>query len=416
MSHELRTPLNAVLGYAELLDLGVAGAMSAVQRQQIGRIASSGRHLLRLVNEILDLAKVEAGRLTVSREPRSAAELVDAAIVLSQPLAEAHGLTLAAEPVAARVQFIGDHDRVLQILTNLLSNAVKFTKPGGDIRVETAVEKNVSTSRHLHGPGPWLVIRVRDSGIGIPKAQLDSIFAPFQQGEGGHTRRSDGTGLGLTISRRLARLMRGDVLVESTSEQGSTFALYLPGTDASEESAPATVGDAPQPAPIQEQMRGLGNIGDGLLREVDTILDAFVTRLRREPSMPAAATLKHTQLVDHLGCFLADIAAALVTLEESGGAPSTLLVDSADIQRVISDRHGLQRARLGWTADALAREAEILREEVEHGIRRCFHDAASAPQVEEALNVVRRFLEQGADVTRRALERAGHQKRRRGAD
>ena len=211
--------------------------------------------------------------------------------------------------------------------------------------------------------------------------------------------------------------MRGDVVIESSSESGSTFALYLPATEASEVSGmPPGMAPARQPTATEDQMRGLGNIGDGMLREVDTILDAFAARLRREPLMPAAATLKHTQLVDHFGCLLADIASALVTLEESGGAPSTLLVDSADIQRVVSDRHGLQRARLGWTTEAFAREADILREEVERGIRRCFHDAASAPQIEEALTVVRRFLEQSADVSRRALERARHQKRRRGAD
>ena len=111
---------------------------------------------------------------------------------------------------------------------------------------------------------------------------------------------------------------------------------------------------------------------------------------------------------------LADIASALITLDESRGAPSSLLLDSADIQRFVADRHGLQRARLGWSAEALAREAEVLRAEVERSVRRCFSDPKFAPQVEEALGVMRRYLEQGAETSRRALDRVTHRDRRAG--
>ncbi|HUQ46301.1 MAG TPA: ATP-binding protein [Gemmatimonadaceae bacterium] len=415
MSHELRTPLNAVLGYAELLDLGVAGTLSAEQRQQVGRISASGRHLLGLVNEILDLAKVEAGRMSVQQVPTSVAEVVEAAIVLSQPQAEARGLTLSAPSEVPRaLQLLGDHDRVLQILANLLSNAVKFTDPGGDIRIEVAEEADHAATRHRHGEGPWVVIRVRDSGIGIGPSQLDSIFAPFVQAEAGHTRRSDGTGLGLTISRRLARLMHGDVTVESTVGEGSIFTLSLPAV------APGTraAGEQPVPSPNEEtaraaRTRGLAEIGDSLMHEMEAILDAFVAQLRREPLMPAAPTLRYSQLVDHSGALLADVASALITLDESHGAPSALLLDSADIQRFIADRHGLQRARLGWTSAALAREGEVLCTEIERSVRRCFGDPRYAAQVDEALGVICRYLEQGAETSRRALERALHQSARR---
>jgi hypothetical protein len=151
---------------------------------------------------------------------------------------------------------------------------------------------------------------------------------------------------------------------------------------------------------------GLAAVGDSLMHEIEHILDAFVARLRAEPSMPAAPTLKYSQLADHVGAMLADIASALVTLEDSAGTPTLLLADTAALQRFIADRHGAQRARLGWTAEALARESVLIQEEVERAIRRCFTDPSCTPQVDEALGVVNRYLEQSADAARRALERA----------
>jgi hypothetical protein len=145
---------------------------------------------------------------------------------------------------------------------------------------------------------------------------------------------------------------------------------------------------------------------------METILDGFVAQLRHEPLMPAAPTLRYSQLVDHTGAMLADVASALITLDESRGAPSSLLLDSADIQRFIADRHGLQRARLGWTVDALVREAEILRLEVERSVRRCFSDPKFAPQVDEALGVIHRYVEQALETSRRALDRVAHRGRR----
>ena len=413
MSHELRTPLNAVLGYAELLDLGVVGTLTPEQRQQIGRITASGRHLLGLVNEILDLAKVEAGRMSVARVPTSVAEVVEAAVVLAQPQAEARGLRLQAPvDVPRALQFVGDYDRVLQILANLLSNAVKFTEPGGEIGIEVGESATAERSWHLHGEGPWITIGVRDTGIGVAEDQLESIFSPFVQAEGGHTRRSDGTGLGLTISRRLARLMRGEVVVASAPGAGSTFTLWLPaaapGASAEDAPAPSAPGDA-----AASRTRGLAEVGDSLMHEMESILDAFVAQLRHEPLMPAAPTLRYSQLVDHTGAMLADVAAALVTLDESRGAPSALLLDSADIQRFVADRHGLQRARLGWTTEALAREHEILQAEIERAVRRCFSDPKCARQVDESLGVIRRYLEQSSETSRRALERMSQHSRRR---
>ena len=156
MSHELRTPLNAVIGYAELLDLGLGGALTTEQRQQVGRIVASGRHVLGLVNEILDLAKVDAGRLAVDRVPTSVAEVLEAAIVLAQPQADARGLKLIVPEDPPRdLRFVGDRERVLQILANLLSNAVKFTEPGGSVRIDL-VDEDPPRSRHLVAATSWI--------------------------------------------------------------------------------------------------------------------------------------------------------------------------------------------------------------------------------------------------------------------
>ncbi|HKH93333.1 MAG TPA: ATP-binding protein, partial [Gemmatimonadaceae bacterium] len=367
-----------------------------------------GRHLLGLVNEILDLAKVEAGRLSVEHLPTSAAEVVDAGLVLAQPQAEARGLTLEApSDVSLDLRFVGDRERALQIIANLLSNAVKFTEPGGTIRVEVDGDAKPPESRHLMASMRWVALRVRDTGIGITHEHIDRIFSPFVQAEQGHTRRSDGTGLGLTISRRLARMMRGDVTVSSEPGQGSVFTLWLPAAEERPEPAPHGE-EAPAPATraLAARTRGLAAVGDSLMHEIEHILDAFVARLRAEPTMPAAPTLKYSQLADHVGAMLADIASALVILEDSAGTPTMLLADTADLQRFISDRHGAQRARLGWTLDALARENAVLEEEVERAIRRCFTDPSCAPQVEEALGVAKRYLEQSADNSRRSLDRA----------
>jgi len=404
MSHELRTPLNAVIGYAELLDLGVAGTLSPEQRQQVGRIVASSRHLLGLVSEILDLAKVDAGRLSVERVPTSVAEIVDAAIVLAQPQAEARGLTLVVPSHLPRdVQFTGDRERTLQILVNLLSNAVKFTEPGGTVRLDVVQGEQPPDSKHLIAAPHWMALRVTDTGIGIHPDNIERIFSPFVQGDRGHTRRTDGTGLGLTISRRLARLMHGDVVVESVLGNGSTFTLWLPAAD--EQRVEGAQADAEPTSALSARTHGLRAVGDALMHEIEHIIDAFVARVRREPSMPAASKLKYSQLADHVGAMLADIASALVTLEDSDGAPTMLLSDAADLQRFIADRHGVQRARLGWTPEALARQHVVLKEETERAIRRRFTDAAFSAQVDEAVRVVDRYLEQGAETSRRALER-----------
>ncbi|HET6762028.1 MAG TPA: ATP-binding protein, partial [Longimicrobiaceae bacterium] len=229
MSHELRTPINAILGYSELLEMGIAGAVNEAQRAQLLRVRTSGQHLLRLINEILDIAKIESGRMTVERSVGNAGEAVIEAVSLVEPQAVERGLTL--ENHCRRTvdeRYTGDPDRVRQVLVNLLSNAVKFSDPGSTVTIACGSTATPHQDAELAGEGPWACIRVEDQGIGIAPEELEAVFQPFVQAEAGYTRTKSGTGLGLTISRRLARLMGGDLTVRSELGKGSCFTLWLP--------------------------------------------------------------------------------------------------------------------------------------------------------------------------------------------
>lgn len=403
MSHELRTPLNAVIGYAELLDLGIAGSLTTEQRHQLARIRTSGRHLLGLVNEVLDLAKVEAGRLSVNIGLARAGDVADAALSLVQTRADEKGIRFVGQCTGdGDAVFEADEDRVRQILVNLLSNAVKFTEPGGEVALECGTAAHPDAEARVHSCPKWVYLRVRDTGVGIPVDQLPLIFDPFVQGETGHTRSSDGSGLGLTISRRLARLMGGDVTVRSTPGNGSVFTLWLPGgTLQSEAGQPewrSSTGDGPR-------LRGLADLGELLLREVEAVLEALTVRIREEDTIPGAKTLMFSQLADHYSSFLADVGSMLVTVEEGGGMPSSLIADGTEIQRFVSEKHGAQRARLGWSIENIRREYAILRDEIGRVIRR---RARAIPDsaVDEGLVIIDRLLDQSEEASIRAFLRA----------
>ena len=235
MSHELRTPLNAVLGYVDLLGLELAGPLTTQQRGYLDRVTGSAKHLLGLINEVLDLARVEAGQMTVALQPTVVRPEVLGATTLVVPQAERKGLTVTVDPTeAGETRVLADPDRLRQVLVNLLGNAVKFTESGGRVTVRV---KSMPSGGPPTGAGgrPFACITVEDTGVGIPSDRLDAVFEPFIQVEGCdgprttvYTRRHGGTGLGLTIARRLARLMGGDLTAESTVGVGSTFALWLP--------------------------------------------------------------------------------------------------------------------------------------------------------------------------------------------
>ena len=213
MSHELRTPLNAIIGYQALLDEGISGELNDAQRAQLQRIRASANHLLGLIDEVLTFSRLDAGKELVQQEEVDVRSVVSSALFMIKPLADDKGLTLRDETRDGRL--ITDAGKVRQILLNLLSNAVKFTDRG---------EITVRSRRD----GGSLTISVIDPGIGIAPENIENVFDPFWQVEQRSTRRAGGTGLGLSVSRSLARLLGGDVTVQSAPNQGSTFSLVLP--------------------------------------------------------------------------------------------------------------------------------------------------------------------------------------------
>jgi len=217
MSHELRTPLNAIGGYVQLIELGIHGPVTDAQRTALDRVNRSQRHLLRLINDILNTARIEAGRVEYLLEDVPLADVVASVIPMVEPQMLAAGLTLESsvgEGIVARA----DREKAQQVLINLLSNAMKFTLRGG--RVEIAADYDDARS--------MVRLMVTDSGIGIPAASMNGIFEPFVQVEVERAYRREGTGLGLAISRDLARAMGGDLTVESEPGVGSTFVFELP--------------------------------------------------------------------------------------------------------------------------------------------------------------------------------------------
>jgi signal transduction histidine kinase len=229
MSHEIRTPINAILGYTDLLLMGLEGPVTEGQQAQLSRIRFSSQHLTGLVDQLLDFARIEAGTLRVERRAALASEAVATALSVLAPQADARGITLSAE-CDGDARYTGDPQRVDQIVLNLVSNAIKFTEPGGQARLGCSVREGGFAAGD--GAGAWVCLRVEDTGIGIAPEQLERIFEPFVQVESGYTRRHEGAGLGLAISRRFARWMGGDLTVESTPGAGSTFTLWLPAAPA----------------------------------------------------------------------------------------------------------------------------------------------------------------------------------------
>jgi PAS domain S-box-containing protein len=216
MSHELRTPLNAILGFAQLLELE---ELTEEQRENLHYILSAARHLLELINEVLDIASIEAGRLTLSLEPVAVADVVAETVSLIRPLADQHQVLLVSPPVSCRVHVLGDRQRLKQILLNLLSNAVKYNRQGGTVQVECG-----------DGAEGRLRVAVADTGPGIAPESIDQLFVPFER-LGGEETGIEGAGLGLPLSKRLAEAMGGTLEVATTPGQGSRFWVELPAAE-----------------------------------------------------------------------------------------------------------------------------------------------------------------------------------------
>ena len=216
MSHELRTPLNGIIGFSEFLIDEKAGALNGQQKEFLTDVLASGRHLLRLINDVLDLSKIEAGKMELAPESFNLVAAVDEVCAVVSPIAQAKAISLLRQVSEEAVTVTLDRHRFMQILYNLLSNALKFTNAGGQVSLSLDREDDV------------LRLQVRDTGIGICTADLPKLFFEFQQLESGSGRRHDGTGLGLVLTKRLAELHGGSIRAESEVGKGSLFTVKLP--------------------------------------------------------------------------------------------------------------------------------------------------------------------------------------------
>lgn len=236
MSHELRTPMNAILGFAQLLQRDRRNPLSVDQKEKLAYVLQGGEHLLRLIDDILDLSRIEAGRVMISTEPVGLEEVLNEVRQTLAPMASRAGIELSVQPSPEALQVVADRTRLIQVLINFGSNAIKYGKAGGStqIRIEMRPEQR-------------LRLLVRDDGIGIPLEKQDKIFQPFQRA-GQEAGPIEGTGIGLSISKRLAELMSGGVGFQSAPGAGSEFWIELAvhRQGASEGPRPAPVGHAPR--------------------------------------------------------------------------------------------------------------------------------------------------------------------------
>jgi signal transduction histidine kinase len=219
MSHELRTPLNAIIGLTEMMVTNAARFGTEKAQEPLQRVNRAGTHLLGLINQILDLSKIEAGRLELTSQTVQLASLIDEVIETARQLAEQNKNRLAVEAQENLGTLTVDPMRLRQILLNLLSNACKFTKQG-DVKLR---------ARRVRNGRDWIELAVADSGIGMTPEQQAKLFQEFTQADSSTAQRFGGTGLGLAITRKLARIMGGDVTVTSEPGKGSVFTVRLPG-------------------------------------------------------------------------------------------------------------------------------------------------------------------------------------------
>ncbi|HEU4882357.1 MAG TPA: GAF domain-containing sensor histidine kinase [Longimicrobium sp.] len=219
LSHDLRSPLNAIDSYSELIEMEILGPVSDRQREALGRIRMSGRHLLAVLENVLEMTRLSVGVVRIHATCVCASKVIEEAVLMVSPSATNRNQSLVTSDVA-EMTLDADADRLRQVLVNLLGNAIKYTQPGGDIRVSTSARD----SGGLH----WGTIMIADTGPGIPAEKLAAIFQPYYRLPGAETDAPEGIGLGLAISRELIRKMGGDIEVESELGRGSVFIVRLP--------------------------------------------------------------------------------------------------------------------------------------------------------------------------------------------
>ena len=216
VSHELRTPLNAIIGFSEVLGERLFGELNEKQAEYTEDILSSGRHLLSLINDILDLSKIEAGRMELEVTTFHMPDAIENALLLIRERASRHGIKLERIIDDRLGDFTGDERKVKQVLVNLLANAVKFTPEGGRIKVEARLGDSA------------LIVSVTDTGMGIATEDQEAIFEEFRQASGNYAQKREGTGLGLSLTRKFVEMHGGKIWVESELGKGSTFTFTLP--------------------------------------------------------------------------------------------------------------------------------------------------------------------------------------------
>jgi signal transduction histidine kinase len=221
MSHELRTPLNAIIGFSEVLSEQMFGEVNEKQLEYLKDIHSSGHHLLSLINDILDLSKIEAGRMELELSGFDLQLLLENTLTLVRERATRHGLTLTLDVDDGIDEWVADQRKVKQVVINLLSNAVKFTPPGGSVTLRA---RRVGQANGADA----VEVAVIDTGVGIAPAEQSLVFEEFRQASGDYLRKSEGTGLGLSLAKRFVELHGGAMRVESEVGKGSTFAFILP--------------------------------------------------------------------------------------------------------------------------------------------------------------------------------------------
>jgi signal transduction histidine kinase/DNA-binding response OmpR family regulator len=406
MSHELRTPLNSIIGFTELLQDEAAKVLTARQREFLDDVLGSGRHLLALINDILDLSKIEAGQMDLDRQPVAPAAVMDDACQLMQPAVQKKPLILKRRPDAAR-EVLADRSKLLQVLLNLLSNAVKFSPPG------TIVEVGSELQPGSNGGADHVRFWVRDQGIGVDSALRQRLFQPFTQGENPLTKKHQGTGLGLAICKRLVEQHVGVIGMESAVGEGSTFWFTMPattGTGAADELTDVT---AP---PL------LARMADGRARRVLVIDDdpAVGTLLRglleRAGYVVAVAetareglTMARQQLPDALVVDLClPDASGISVIEELGKDPRTrgrpiLVLTGQDLPEA-------DRARLRPQVTAIARKGDVLRTELLAKLDAALHPkdgSGSSPSKGRILVVDDHDLNR--ELVRSILERRGYE-------
>ncbi|RZJ06937.1 MAG: response regulator, partial [Rubrivivax sp.] len=279
MSHELRTPLNAVIGFADLLNMSTQPVDPARQREWLQHIASSGRHLLKMINDVLDLSKIEAGKMDFHPEPVDLPAVVDDVMATVAVLAEQRGLQLKSAIAPELRDLVLDPARLKQVLLNYLSNAIKFTPAGGRVELRMVSE----------GPRLWR-LEVEDSGIGIAPDRIGQLFVEFQQLDDGLTKRHQGTGLGLALTRRLVEAQDGRVGVYSEPGQGSCFYAVLPRQPERRE--------ADRRPPAHQQLVALRDhpLRDGVARELSQAGVAADTAATAAEVLRLARVRRYTEL------------------------------------------------------------------------------------------------------------------------